>query len=249
MAEPRDTGPKNKSIASPRTQPVDRGGDQFAAPLGSSTSGRLRFTCSAHRVVIRADVHLRGLYRARFGYRKPVVGVRGGVVTIRYPRIPACDWLILRSERPAEVELNARIPWDVEVRGGASRLLADLRGLRLGSLKVDGGASRLEVVLPASSGIVAVVILGGASNIAIHRPNGVAARLRVGGGATNLEFDERHIGAAGGELDLRDREYDGAADRYEIAVTGGANNVSIGKQQAGSPIPTKEGAGLDRKSE
>jgi hypothetical protein len=159
----------------------------------------------------------------------PTVGVQAGIVTIRYPRVPSCDWLNDWSERPAEIELNAGIPWDVEVRGGASRLLADLRGLRLGSLKVDGGASRLEVVLPASSGIVTVVILGGASNVAIHRPNGVAARLRVGGGATNLQFDERHIGAAGSELDLRDRDYDGAADRYDVAFTGGANNVSIGK--------------------
>jgi hypothetical protein len=70
-------------------------------------------------------------------------------VTIRYPRVPPCDWLSCRSERPAEVELNARMTWAVEVRGGASRILADLRGLRLGSLGLDGGASRLEVVLVA----------------------------------------------------------------------------------------------------
>jgi hypothetical protein len=222
-------------IASSGTQTQDWGREYFAAPLGSSTSGRLRFTCGAHRVVIRADVHLRGLYRARFGYRKPVVGVRGGVVTIRFPD---CDWLNLRSERPAEVELNARIPWDVEIRGGASRLVADLRELRLGSLSLDGGASRLEVVLPSPSGAVAVVILGGASNVAIHRPNGVAARLRVGGGATNLQFDERHIGAAGRELDLRDRDYDSAADRYDVAFTGGANNVSIGN----SSMPGRSGS-------
>jgi hypothetical protein len=222
-------------IASSGTQTQDWGREYFAAPLGSSTSGRLRFTCGAHRVVIRADVHLRGLYRARFGYRKPVVGVRGGVVTIRFPD---CDWLNLRSERPAEVELNARIPWDVEIRGGASRLAADLRELRLGSLSLDGGASRLEVVLPAPSGAVAVVILGGASNVAILRPNGVAARLRVGGGATNLQFDERHIGAAGRELDLRDRDYDSAVDRYDVAFTGGANNVSIGN----SSMPGRSGS-------
>lgn len=235
MAGQRYTDPKKNPIASSGTQTQDWGREYFAAPLGSSTSGRLRFTCGAHRVVIRADVHLRGLYRARFGYRKPVVGVRGGVVTIRFPD---CDWLNLRSERPAEVELNARIPWDVEIRGGASRLAADLRELRLGSLSLDGGASRLEVVLPAPSGAVAVVILGGASNVAILRPNGVAARLRVGGGATNLQFDERHIGAAGRELDLRDRDYDSAVDRYDVAFTGGANNVSIGN----SSMPGRSGS-------
>jgi hypothetical protein len=176
--------------------------DHFAAQLGVSRSGRLRFMNGAHRVAIRADLRVRCLYRARFGDRMPMVGVQGGVVTIRYPRVPACDWLNCLSERPAEVELNARMPWEIEVRGGASRLVADLRELRIGSLSMNGGASRLEMVLPTPAGTVLVVILGGASNVAICRPEGVAARLRVGGGATHLRFDDRRIGAAGGELDL-----------------------------------------------
>ena len=248
MTEPRGTDPTNlgNPIPARRQPPEDRGGsgDHFAAPLGSSRSGRLRFTNGAHRIAIQADLHLRGLYRARFGEQMPTVGVQAGVVTVRYPRVPSCDWLNDRSERPAEIELNASIPWDVEVRGGASRLLADLRGLRLGSLSVDGGASRLEVVLPASSGIVAVVILGGASNVAIRRPEGVAVRLRVDGGATNLKFDEKHIGAAGGELDLRSRGYEDAVDRYDIAVTGGANNMSIEWQRG-----DREGADRDQESQ
>ena len=231
MAGPRGADPTNPGnpIPANRTGPEDRGGsgDHFAAPLGSSRSGRLRFTNGAYRAVIRADPHLRGLYRARFGDRMPTVAVRAGVVAIRYPRVPPRDWLDDGPEPLAGVELNVRVPWDVEVRGGASRLLADLRGLRLGSLSVDGGASRLEVVLPAPSGAAAVVILGGASNVAIHRPAGAAVRLRLDGGATNLDFDERHIGAAGGELDLRSGDYGGATDSYGITVTGGANNFII----------------------
>lgn len=249
MDESRGAYPTNlgSSIPARRTRPEDRGGsgDHFSAPLGLSKNERLRFTNGAHRIAIRADLHLRGLYRARFGDRTPTIRVQRDVVTIRFPRVPACDWVNCWLEHPAEVELSARIPWDIDVRGGASRLVADLRGLRLGSLKVDGGASRLEVVLPAPAGTVAVVILGGASNVAIRRPNGVAARLRVGGGATNLRFDDRHIGAAGGELDLQSGDYDGAADRYDIAVTGGVNNFSVDKQQQGS----KEGADLDREGE
>jgi hypothetical protein len=270
MDEPRATDPTNPIVTRSIT-PEDRSGsgDHFVAPLGTSRTARVRFTNGAHQITIRADSHVRGLYRARFGSRVPMVGVRGGVVTIRYPRVPACDWLGCPSECPAEVELNARIPWDVEVRGGTSRLLADLRGLRLGSLDLDGGASRLEVVLPASSGTVAVVILGGASNVAIRRPEGVAARLRVDGGATNLIFDDRRIGAAGGELDLQSRDYDGATDRYDVAVTGGANNLSIdtrrgakgrgpeGRRENRTREPGRllehhgetEGADLDRKGE
>jgi hypothetical protein len=141
--------------------------------------------------------------------------------------------------------LNARIPWDIEVRGGASRLIADLRELRLGSLGIYGGASRLEVMLPTPSGTAAVTILGGASNVAIRRPEGVATRLRVGGGATLLGFDDRRIGAAGGELDLRSRDYDGATGRYDVTITGGANSVTID----GFSVPGKEGEDLDREGE
>jgi hypothetical protein len=248
MDEQRDTDPMSPRYPSAdrRTQPEEWGGgsDHFAAQLGASRSGRLRFTNGAHRVVIRAGSHLRGLYRARFGERMPVVKVRGGVVSIRYTRVASCDWTGNHPERPAEVALNAGIPWDVEVRGGASRLLADLSGLRLGSLSVDGGASRLEVVLPDPSGAVSMVILGGASNVAIRRPEGVSARLRVEGGVTNLTFDDRRIGATGGELDLRSRGYEDAVDRYDIAVTGGANNMSIERQRG-----DREGADRDQEGE
>jgi hypothetical protein len=248
MDKPRDAYPTNPGSSFPasRISPEDRGGsgDHFAAPLGLSRSGHLRFTNGAHRIIIQADSRLRGLYRARFGDRMPKVEARRGIVTIQYPRFSGGDWLNDRSERLAEVELNASIPWDVEVSGGASRLTADLSGLRLGSLKVAGGASRLEVVLPAPSGAVAVAIAGGASNVTIRRPEGVAARLRVDGGATNLTFDERHIGAAGGELDLHSGDYDAATDRYAIAITGGANNMSIDKRNE-----WKEGADLDREVE
>ena len=248
MDEPRDAYPTNpgSSIPASRISPEDQGGsgDHFAALLGLPRSGHLRFTNGAHRIIIQADSRVRGLYRARFGDRMPKVEMRRGIVTIQYPRFPGGDWFNDRSERPAEVELNASIPWDVEVSGGASRLLADLRGLRLGSLKVAGGASRLEVVLPAPLGAVAVAIVGGASNVAIRRSEGVVARLRVDGGATNLAFDNRHIGVAGGELDLQSGDYDAATDRYDIAITGGANNMSIDTRSE-----WKEGADLDREVE
>lgn len=235
MDEPEDTHPVNSrdTISACRTPLEDRekGSEPFTAPLGSPRNGRLRFTSGAHRVIVQDDLHLRGLYRAHFESQVPMVGVQGGIVTIRYPRLPNDDWLNCRWERPAEVTLNAQIPWDIEVRGGVSRLLADLRGLRLGSLRLIGGASRIELSLPAPSDTVAVLILGGASNVTVRRPEGVAARLRVGGGATNLKFDDQCVDVAGGDVNLASWDYDRAADRYDVTVTGGANNLSLYEQQ------------------
>ena len=234
MIEPRDADPIKPANPKqdPRRSPEDRD-DDFTAPLDSLTGARLRFAGGAHRISIRADPGVRGLYRARFGDRMPAVMVRGGIVNIRYPRFPTDGWLDRGSDLAAEVELNASVTWGVEVFGGASRLLADLRALRLRSLRFEGGAGRLEVTLPEPSGTVAVVVLGGASNVAIKRPTGVAARLRVEGGATHLRFDDRRIGAAGGELGLKSRGYDAAIHRYDIVVTGGANNFGVdGRRRA-----------------
>jgi hypothetical protein len=199
-----------------------RQGSDFAAPLGSLRSGCLIFASGAARVTVRVDPSMADLYRARFEGRTPRVGVEDGTVTIRYPRF---DWRNYLRERPAEVALNAQIPWDIEICDGASRLTADLRSLDLRSFEVR--ASRVELTLPPLSGIVPVCVVGGASNVAIHRPEGVAAHVRVSGGSTNLAFDEKHFGAVGGEVSLQSPDYEGASDRYDFVITGGASNVAI----------------------
>ena len=135
--------------------------------------------------------------------------------------------LDVRSTSRAEIALNATIPWEIEVRGGASRLLADLLDARRGALAIEGGVGRVEVVLPIPVGTATVVVHGGASYLAIHRPAGVPARLCVEGGVTHLRFDDRSIGAAGKRVDLRGHGYDDAIDRYEVKVAGGANNLSV----------------------
>jgi hypothetical protein len=196
----------------------------FAAPLGSITGGRMEFGRGAANVTIRADSATEALYRARFEGPEPRVQSEDGTVTIRYPRT---FHLFEARKRCAEVTLNARIPWEVEIRDGASRLTADLRGLELRSFEASGGASRVELMLPTPSGTVPVRIVGGASNVAIRRPEGVAARVRVSGGSTNLAFDDQRFGAVGGEVSLLSPYYEGASDRYDFVLTGGASNVTI----------------------
>ena len=211
-----------------QTAPRGKSSYYFAAPLGSSSSGHLLFVSGASNVTIHADPSMEDLYRARFEGQVPIVRVKGGTVSIVYTRFLSLDQRYYWLERPAEVTLNSTITWHIEVRGSISRLTADLRELRLGSIKLAGGASRTEIMLPRPTGTVSVRISGGASNVTIHRPEGVAARAHVVGGATNLTFDEKHFGAIGGDVNLQSPDYDAAANRYDIEITGGANNLTIG---------------------
>src|SRR5215213_2471611 len=172
---------------------VPRSSDS-SAPLDSITHGRLRFLSGASNVTVHADPSTGGLYRSRFEGVVPEVWTEGGVVNIRYPRF---FHPFGRRGCSGKVALNATIPWHIEVRDGASKVTADLSQLKLGSFEVAGGASKVELTLPRVSGLVPVRVLGGASNIVIHRPEGVATRVRVVGGSTNLTFDDQRFGAVG----------------------------------------------------
>jgi hypothetical protein len=194
------------------------------APLGSITHGRLQFTRGAANVTLRVDPSMDDLYRARFDGPPPEVHARDGAVTIRYPRtFHPFDW----RKRTADITLNAAILWEIEFHGGLSRLDADLSELRLGSFEIIGGVSGVALILPRPSGTVSVRVSGGASDVSIHRPEGVAARIRVGRGASKLAFDEQRFGAIGGETRLQTPDYDGAADRYDMEVSGGASKLSV----------------------
>jgi hypothetical protein len=197
----------------------------FRAPLGSASCGRLVFTRGTSHLTIGADPATEDLYRASFEGPEPTVRMEASTVTIRYPRLRQFGRSC--SERPGEVVLNARIPWRIEFGGGVSRLAADLSGLDLDSFEVEGGASRAELRLPKPLGSVAVNLLGGVNNVGIRRPEGVAARLRVSGGVTDLAFDEEHFGVVGGEVSLQSSHYESASDRYDISITGGANNLTV----------------------
>lgn len=197
--------------------------NEFAAPLGSATTGRLEFVRGAYNATIRADALATDLYRARFEGTAPDVRAEDGTVRVEFPRTwNPLDW----RGHSVEIVLNAAVPWGVNVRG-ASEIKADLSGLRLEYFEMDGGAHNVELTLPEPSGTVLIRIEGGAKNLSVRRPEGVAARLQVGRGASKLAFDGQRLGAVGGETTLESPGYAGTMDRYEITITGGANDVSV----------------------
>jgi hypothetical protein len=99
--------------------------------------------------------------------------------------------------------------------------------LELRSLEIKGGARQVEVTLPPPSGTIPLRVLGGAEGLTVHRPKGVAARVRVSRGANGLVFDEQRHGAVGGETTLQSPDYEHAADRYDIEISGGVSGLTI----------------------
>lgn len=163
------------------------------------------------------------LYRIRFEGTVPDVGVEGGVVTVEYPRF---GWRKTWRKIGADIALNGSIPWRISIGGGLSELDADLGGIRLDSFEVEG-ASRAELTLAEPFGTVPVSIDGGAVNVTIRRPEGVAASILVGGGAGKLALVAQRLGAVAGKTRLESPSYASATHRYEITISRGASDVAV----------------------
>jgi hypothetical protein len=206
-----------------------RANRQLAAPLGQATSGRLVVEPAAAHLTVSGDPAMTDLYRASFESPAPTVRVQGGTVTVHYPRMA---WLtdlraLLGPPPSGQVTLNGSIPWHIRVRGGTAHTRFGLRDLILYALELGGGASQVELILPTPAGTVPVRVAGGVHDLTVLRPAGVAARVQVGHGARRLTLDDQHFGAVGGSTRWQSPGYDQTGDRYDIAVRGGADTLTL----------------------
>jgi hypothetical protein len=202
---------------------------ELTASLGQATSGRLVVKPAAAHLTVRGDPTMTDLYHGRFEAPAPTVRVLGGTVTVHYPRMARLrDLRALLGPRPSgQVTLNGSIPWHVRVRGGTAHTSFDLSGLTVYAIELGGGASHVEVILPTPAGTVPVRVAGGVHDLTVLRPAGVAVRVRVGHGARGLTLDDQHFGAIGGSTRWQSPDYNQTTDRYDIAVSGGADTMTV----------------------
>jgi hypothetical protein len=200
------------------------GGDEAARKPGvEPAAGEGQQQVHEHRQVQRTHSGSEQLHRRLLG------GVEQATVTVHYPRMARLrDLRALLGPRPGgEVALNGSIPWYVRVHGGTAHTTFDLSRVALYAIELDGGVSQVAVVLPAPSGTVPVRVAGGVHELTVLRPAGVAVRVRVGHGAKDLTLDDQHFGAVGGSTRWQSPGYDQASDRYDVAVYGGADTLTV----------------------
>lgn len=122
------------------------------------------------------------------------------------------------------VLLDPAVRWQVRLSGGATGASFDLRGARLAGVDLLAGVTRIELWLPAPDGAVPVRMAGGATELTVHVPDGVATGVRVGGGAGTVVVDGvRRTGVAGGTTVTSST----AADRYDVDVTAGVSTLIL----------------------
>ena len=201
-------------------------GDSPSTPYRRSpaTSGRLHYKGGVSKLELHASPNIEGLFEAKFKGPQPEITERDGLVKIKSASTWPWNWHKMRGD----VTLRAGIPWEIGFTGGASEIRANLANLDIQSFDITGGASEVELDLGRAVGTATIHITGGVSELRVRRPAGVAIRVRIGGGASELSLDEFHFGAVGGKVRWESHGYADAPSRYDLEITGGASELRIG---------------------
>lgn len=196
----------------------------FSAPLGSLERAQLVFPAEGCRLSVRVGDLTGALYQARFEGPIPDVKSKEGVVTIRYPRRL---WIPSTEKRAAQVTLSTAIPWSIIIRSGGAEVTAELGGLDLLDMEANGAGSMFHIELGEPSGVVPIRLAGSGSEFIVRRPAGIAARVQPKGWGSGIVFDGQTMTGMSSDVRLQSFNYEGAARRYEIEMSGSGSMLTI----------------------
>ena len=142
--------------------------------------------------------------------------------------LPGQDPLVTLSAKNASaVTVNAAVSWQLDLAGGTSRTLADLRGGQVSGVSVTAGADAISLALPRTRGRVPVRLGAGASQFLLGLPGGVPVRVTAADGAGEVSPEgQDHSGVAGGSVFTTPGWAPGAAG-LDIDALAGAGRITV----------------------
>jgi hypothetical protein len=129
--------------------------------------------------------------------------------------------------RHVQLTLTDKVPWSIQIGGGAANLHLDLRHAQLSKLEISGGANQLDAQLPNPKGTVLINVSGGANNVTMVAPAHSQWRVAVSGGVSAVTINGSSSGNLGGDFQKQSPEYGSASDRLDIEISGGASHIDF----------------------
>lgn len=121
--------------------------------------------------------------------------------------------------------LNKEIPLYLELETGASDARLDLSELNVTDLRLETGASSVDVTLPARAGHTRARIECGAASVSLRVPADVAARVRFKGALASVNVDRNRFPRTDGAYQSPD--YDTAEHTVDIQIEAGVGSLRV----------------------
>jgi TetR/AcrR family tetracycline transcriptional repressor len=196
-----------------------------APPRGNLTHARLVIERGGVDLTLNADPTLATLYQMTAEGRAPEVTMEGDIVRVfrRYgPR------------GALHLTLAGAVRWEIVIRGGVSRLSANLSGSRLASLEIMGGLDHAVIQLAQPEGVVPIRMSADTNRLRVERPPTAAIRARLNHGGSRVTLDGAHLGSVGNGTELESPNYSAARDRYDVVIGGASAHLTLA---AAAPSP------------
>ncbi len=123
------------------------------------------------------------------------------------------------------VSLTDKIPINLRLSTGASRIFVDLRDNLVEVIELNTGASDVTLQFPRASGVTKAIVKGGATSIRLEVPRDVAARIKSTGALGSLNVDEKRFPRTDGEFLSPD--FESAQHKVDIEISTGVSSVTV----------------------
>ena len=124
-----------------------------------------------------------------------------------------------------DLRLVEGVPMSLNVKTGASEVHLNLTDLHITDLKVETGASSVDILLPNEVTVTRVEIKAGASSLKVRVPDNVAARIQVKGGLMAAQVDNDRFPKRNGVY--QSPNYETAPCRVDINADLGVGTIKI----------------------
>ncbi|MEU4240391.1 hypothetical protein [Actinoplanes sp. NPDC026619] len=211
-----------------RTEAVGRNGasgDSASGPVSGRTAAVFELVDGAASVQVRAGDLGDDLYR--------ITTPAGSGVTPRAEEDDSGVRLHLAAGvhgGPSEVTivLNRSVRWTLWMDGGTAQTKVDMTGAEVDGVELHGGASRIDLTLPAPTTLVPVRMTGGVDQWLLHLAGGTApVRVQVQSGAGAITLDgATHRGIAPGQS-FTANGWDAAGIGFDVQAVAGLAALTV----------------------
>ncbi|MHB8840738.1 MAG: LiaI-LiaF-like domain-containing protein [Candidatus Aquicultor sp.] len=167
------------------------------------------------------------LFEGHF-YSRPEVTVskRGDVLEAKlrqseWPWTPHAHW----QGDDWNIGFNEKTPLTLRLSTGANRAFIDLTDNNVELVELNTGASDMTLKLPKASGFTRAIVKGGAADIKLEVPQGVAARIKSTGALSSLNVNTGRFPRT--DSGYASPDYDTAQNKVDIEINTGVSSISV----------------------
>jgi len=129
------------------------------------------------------------------------------------------------TDRKFDLNLSKKIPFDLRINSGASKLGLNLRELIVNNLEISAGASSQEITISNLADLVKVKIDAGASKIKLNLPKEFSLKILNESGLLKNNFEDLSLNKSGNTY--KSSDFDSNTKKIDLEIRAGASNITI----------------------